>query len=308
MKKLNKIILIVLFFLLFACFLSVNVSANAPMPADRLTIKVSNLPENAVYADIMIKIDENDSNYVDFQPNKFADRYLKAKQIVDYKENGFRSFTFHYKEAKADIKLKINYSLNNSHYVVQFCGGAEYKEYLTQFEDLRNNYNKVKIALLDENFNIIHISEEFELPKVSNAITFSGYVWYDVSNNTIEVKKWINPYFIIFGGFFSILIILLSIGAELLTALLFGFKGKKTLTILIANACTQIVMRLLYIVLPFTYLIETIILEILVYGGEILIYKKCFKDTKVSKIIAYTVIANTLSLILGILLDCYILS
>lgn len=303
---------------MFACFLSVNVSANAPMPADRLTIMVLNLPENAVYADIMIKIDENDSNYVDFQPNKFTDSYLKAKPIVDYAENGFRSFSFHYKDAKTDLKLKFDY---DNRYIAEFCGGAEYNEYLTQFEDLRNNYNKVKIALLDENFNIIHISEEFQLPEVSKAITFNGYVWYDFSDHNIRIDTWDNPYytvgiiydimhngfFVALKGIFSTLIIILSIGTESLTALFFGFKGKKILTIFIVNLCTQIIMRLLYLVLPFTYLIETFILEFLVYGGEILIYKKYFKDTKISTVIAYTVIANTLSLIFGIVLDRYVL-
>ena len=99
---------------------------------------------------------------------------------------------------------------------------------------------------------------------------------------------------------------LMSIGTEVLVSLLFGFRGKRLLIILITNTCTQIIMRLLYLVLPFTYLIETIILEIMVYVTEFLIYKKCFKQEGVAKIVCYTVIANTLSLLLGILLNSYI--
>jgi hypothetical protein len=67
-------------------------------------------------------------------------------------------------------------------------------------------------------------------------------------------------------------------------------------------------MRLLYLVLPFTYLIETIILEIMVYVTEFLIYKKYLKQEKTTTIGWYTVIANTLSLLLGIWFNSYILA
>ena len=66
-------------------------------------------------------------------------------------------------------------------------------------------------------------------------------------------------------------------------------------------------MRVLYFVLPLTYLTETIILEILVYSVEFLIYKRLFPEEDTKKLLLYTVIANTLSLFLGIFLDCYIL-
>jgi hypothetical protein len=99
----------------------------------------------------------------------------------------------------------------------------------------------------------------------------------------------------------------MSIGTETVISLLFGFRGRQTLTVLIVNICSQVIMRLLYLVLPFTYLIETIILEVCVYTAEFLIYKKYFKDISTIKIVGYTITANTLSLLLGIFLDCYIL-
>jgi len=67
-------------------------------------------------------------------------------------------------------------------------------------------------------------------------------------------------------------------------------------------------MRVLYLLLPFAYLIETIILEVLVYGAEFWIYRKKFQEVGTVKIICYTVVANTLSLLLGIFLDCYLLA
>lgn len=100
---------------------------------------------------------------------------------------------------------------------------------------------------------------------------------------------------------------LVSIGTESIIALLFGFKGKRLLSILTVNVCSQIIMRVLSVVLPLTYLIETVILEVLVYGTEFLIYRKRFEQISTTKIAIYTVIANTASLSLGILIDRYIL-
>ena len=86
-----------------------------------------------------------------------------------------------------------------------------------------------------------------------------------------------------------------------------GIIMVRRVAILVVNICSQIIMRSLYLILPFTYLIETIILEVCVYTSEFLIYKRHFKDTSAIKIIGYTITANTLSLLLGIFLDCYIL-
>ena len=47
--------------------------------------------------------------------------------------------------------------------------------------------------------------------------------------------------------------------------------------------------------------------ELKYYDESLVLYKKYFKDTKISTVIAYTVIANTLSLIFGIVLDRYVL-
>lgn len=42
------------------------VFANAPMPADHLTVVLSNIPDDVMYADLLIKISNDDPNFVDF--------------------------------------------------------------------------------------------------------------------------------------------------------------------------------------------------------------------------------------------------
>ena len=304
MKNLKKLFFIVVIVTILASSFVLPVFANAPMPADHLTVVLSNLPDDAVYVDLLVKINQDDPNFVDFQSNNYSDSVSKSSEIVSYSDGSFYSFTFHYKNSKSNIKIEHYY---DDLYYVDFCNGLNYQDYLTQYESLRNHYRDVKVALLDKDFNIIVVSESIQLPKENNAFVFDGKICFDFNTNSLDFDTRINPYFVVFGGFFSILIMLMSIGTETVISLLFGFRGRQTLTILIVNICSQIIMRLLYLVLPFTYLIETIILEVCVYTAEFFIYKKYFKGTSVIKLVGYTLTANTLSLLLGIFLDCYIL-
>ena len=303
MNNAKKLFFVLMLASLLVLSLAMSVSANAPPPAEHLRVLLSNVPDDAVYADLLIKLGKDDSNYVDFQTTAVSATVTEASEIVRYAEDGFCSFTFHYKDAKSNIKIEHSYD----DYCVVFCDGSKHQEYLTQYEDLCRNYRDVKVALLDEEFNIISVSKAVQLPKESSALNFDGVIHFDCSNGRLEYDTSINPYFAVFGGFFSILIMLMSIGTETVTALLFKFRGKQVLTVLIVNICSQIVMRALYLVLPFTYLLETIVLEAFVYTSEFFIYKKHFKDAATSKLLWYTVTANTLSLLFGILLDCYIL-
>lgn len=304
MKNIKKISFAFVCLFLFIVSLPLSVSANAPMPADHLTVAISDIPKEAVYADLLIQINTDDSNYVDFQPNDFADDISNVKEIADYSSDGYRSFTFHYKNAKSNIKLEYYY---DDFYCVNFCNGSEYQDYLTQYEDLLQNYRDIKIAILDKNYKIITVSDAAKLPKEKDLFVFDGDVYYNASEGSVTVEERVNVYYVVFALFYSGVMILLSVGTEFVIALLFTFKGKQLLPILIVNVCTQVVMRALYIMLPFTYLFETIILEMLVYFVEFFVYKRCFKQTTTAKILLYTIVANTASLFLGVVFDGLIL-
>lgn len=301
MKKRYKLIFAILIISVLLCFFNTTVFANAPAPADSLTFELINLPENAVYADILIKIDKDDPQYVDFQPNDFVKAPEDCSALVDYSHNGYCSFTFHYRDAKSEFKI-YNSDEWPDYYSIIFCRGSEYREYLTQYEDLLNNYSDIRLVLMDEDFNIISVSEEAQLPKVSPFIRFSGHVEYDGNENCINIDTDINPYFFlgILYVFPSVFLIFFSVGCELIVAVCFRLWGRKIPTVLIVNFSTQLIMRLAYFLLPFTYLVETIILEVLVYSSEFFVYRKTMKDVKTAKIAVYTVVANTLSLVFGI--------
>ena len=69
------------------------VFANAPMPADHLTVVLSNIPDDVMYADLLVKISNDDPNFVDFQSNNYLDLISKSSEIVSCSDGGFYSFT-----------------------------------------------------------------------------------------------------------------------------------------------------------------------------------------------------------------------
>lgn len=306
MEKIKKGFCVFSLIPLLFCLFALPVSANSPMPADHLWVVFSSLPDGAVYADLLIRIHEQDSNYVDFQPSAYGDEKSDLKEIADYSEEGYRSFSLHYKNAKSNIKIE---HLFEDCYAVEFCSGLEYGEYLTQYEDLMENYRSIKIAILDENYKILSISDSVELPKEEyRAINFYGEIEYDPLENKIAADISLNPYFVIFGSLFSIVGALLSVGIEFLVALLFRFRERQLFTILVVNIFSQIIMRTLYLLLPLSYLVLTIILEALVYTVESIVFIKKIQGVSAWKIVTYTTVANTLSLLIGVWVNGFILA
>ena len=298
MKNIKKALFAFALFTLFVLSFPLSVSANAPAPANSLIVVISDLPEGAVYAELLIKIDTDDANYTDFNPNAFADGASSVRQIVDYSTDGYRSFSFHYKNAQSNIKLEAYY---DGQYCVDFgTDSGSNLNYLTQYEDLLQNYRDIKIAILDKDFNILTVSDAAKLPEKTKLFVFDGDVYYNASDGSITIEERLNNYAVIFGFLYLAAMIGLSVGVELVIGLWFRFRG---MPIFIVNLCSQIVMRALYVILPFTYLVETIVLEILVYLAEFFIYKRCFKQTSTAQILIYTITANTVSLLLGIYCD-----
>ena len=209
MHRKNKLFSTFTLLLLVALALTTTVCANAPEPPDYLTVILSERHEEAVYADLLIKIDPSDSNYTDFSPGIYADHVYSSSEIVAYDDDGYRSFTFHYKNARSDIEINRYY---DKMYYVDFCRGYDYNEFFTQYEALLNEYRDVKVALLDDEFNILVVSDAIRLPKVGKLLEFNGQVTYDIRENSLDFDLWINPYFLIFGGIISALMILISIG------------------------------------------------------------------------------------------------
>ena len=301
---------------LAAALLCLPCLANSPAPSDSLTIELTNLSSNMVYADLLIKIDQTCPEFTPLNHAKLEQTgFAETAQIVTYNQDGFMSFSFHYKNAQSNIKI-FNISDIDPNYVepeyedgqiselaysyVDFCRGLEYNEYLSQYENLLANYNCIKIAILDEKGDIVSVSEEIDISPPGQAYQFYGYIRYDVANEKIDPGITFNTFYALFSAIGTITLMLLSVALEVLVAVIFRLKSKQILAVLLVNIVTQTIMRALYFVLPFTYLVSTIILEMFVYGGEFFAYKMLWKEEKTAKIAIFTVAANTVSLLIGL--------
>lgn len=309
----KKRFVFILCILLASLFLCPTVLANSPAPPDNLCILLQNVPSQAVYADLLVKFKDEDANYVSINnSNLEACSLSDDAPIALYDQDGYQSFTFHYKNAVSDIKISsTDFTADDGtlYCSVTFCKGIEYREFLTQYEDLMKNYSDIKIALLDAVGNILSVSSAFTLPQSNMFHNFYGTFYYDVKTDTVNQNMHLNYAiaFLLYGILFIALFIFLSAGIEVLIAIPFQFKGRRLGTIFLINVLTQLGMRSLHFLLPLPYLVNILLLEALVYTVEYCIYVRIFKDIPRRKILLYTVVANTASLAVGLVLYKFIL-
>lgn len=300
MKRVSTKALACVLLLLLLCALPVQAFANAPGPAAHMTVVLSDLPEGTAYVDLLIKIDQTHKNYVEYVP---APDGPDAHVLADYSEDGFRSFTYHYRDAVSHIAPRPYY---DGYLCVDFADNTNGSG-LTQYEDLCKNYRDIKLVLLDSDMNILQVSGKTRLPALDGIVFFDGLVLYNAAEDHFRASTSVSVYYLFASLVVAVLVMALSVVTELLVAWLFRFRGAKLRLVLTTNLCTQLGMRLLYLLLPFSYLLETVLLELLVYAGEFLIYKKKWQELKPGKIALYTAVANTASLLLGIALDAVLL-
>lgn len=95
-----------------------------------------------------------------------------------------------------------------------------------------------------------------------------------------------------------------TIVTEVLAMRVLGKRNNYQKLVVVTNLVSQLLMHALYLSLysvfykQFVYVV--IVLELLVYAGEFLIYRWKMKSISTGRILIYTVIANTLSLLVGI--------
>lgn len=302
--RIGASVLIILLFLA----MPLPVSANGPPPPPWLSVRVTNLPREAVYADILIRIDETDANFTHINESNLELFGLSIQsEIVGLNIDGFMSFTFHYRDAAADIYIeretittigRVSFGREDGH--AAWLG--------RQLQDLRSNYNDMKIVLLGYSGNVISVSEQFSLPR-----EFERGVWtdlfsltYDHQSGEVSFSAWSNSFRVIFMTIPLIVVIMaVSISLELVTALFFGFRRKKLELVFGTNLATQAIMWVVYYRFLFhlPHIVAILILEAAIYAAEFYIYRthKEMADESTSRLLKYTIVANTLSLIVGVL-------
>lgn len=274
------------------------VLANGPRAASDFHFEVINYPENAVYIDLLIPLGSDDKNYVEFNEKKASEYEIsRSSEIVSYNKDGFISYSFHFVNSSSKMVLKDNPSYN------QFA--------FDNYEDFNYIYTKcrkIKLALLDSNGNIIKVTSKYTINKGGDSYLVDGFITYDAQNNKLEgISTRNNSAMVIFLIFviasywiFPLLITLLTEGI-LAKLFLFNKINKIVMMNLVTNLGLFIFMTYLQSC-GISYLKSLILGELLVYSIEfILLELWYYRFITIIRILIYTLIANTTSLLFTLL-------
>lgn len=258
------------------------VSANSPGPWSDFTVKIVNAPEEMRYIDILVPLSQNEdkySNNLDYLPEPS----WESSPIYTYNKDGYVSHSFHYRSARR---------------LTPATEGIE------SFSLDIHGLPSIKIVALDQNGNILKETEAFDPDPPLFLAVSQGYVEYDYQKNDVQVASKLNKTEIIFYLKLSMIGVLATVLLEWLFAFCFKTILLYTKCVFVTNLITQMVMRILFVLLysfvwP-SYVFWTVLLEILVYVSEYLIYRKFMFAVEKKAILIFTIAANTITLFIGL--------
>lgn len=301
MKKSSRLLALLLTLILMLPLIPLEASANSPPPLPYYMFQIRNLPVNAVYVDLLIPLDKSDESYVEADSGKLPEDFSPDAEIVNYFEEGFRSYTFHYLNAAADISVDEEgcvYFFADSAFVMGQGGEVRYSHEQEIYE-----LGTIRLAVLDRFGNILQVSPVLTLTRRNMFEYLQNKFLYDMQTQEFVVKSRESFFGTTLYMFVSVLGTILTCSLELLVAVPFGIQKHRRGMIFWTNVVSQALMYVLYIVLYsvifWKYRYVVILLEVLVYTGEYLWYSWRIHDVSRRKILLYTVTANTASLMLG---------
>ena len=213
-RKMRNIIII------FCCLMLLPfqmLTASAQAKLENLAVESSGLPDNAVYMDMLISMDENDEAYTPFNKENMKQYSFDTKTIADYNSEGFVSMSYHYKDNLTRMKIQtdVRGDYINSFTLKRRSDGNIYSNYQLVYNLLKED-RQFRIALLDENGGIIQISKPFGITGRKGDLL--GYIKYNAEHNKLSLNyeysgaplwwvRAVNPLYII-GGIIVIIVVI----------------------------------------------------------------------------------------------------
>lgn len=286
MKRFFTIILMLC--LLFGA-LPLAAHANAPAPMPELYFELHNLPEGTVYVDLAVSAPKKQITELAQQP---PEGLSEDCPLVRGEYDGYVSYTFRVRGSRSNI-------VPDEYNCVSFA-----------HEDEIPQWGKVRLVMADAQGQIIKISQPFDIMPKGIFENSLNYFDYDANSDGLQMHTHTSALAWIFYIVISFFGVVLTCGVEWLVGLFFRITAANGDTILKTNACSQIAMRILFLILysflP-RYVLVMVLLEILVYIGEFWVYQKYMYGVSKTKCLWYVFTANTASLLLGLLLNLYVI-
>ena len=277
-------------FSLLLCMTAITAYANAPAPPNHFYCNIENAPQNAAYLDILIEITPHNDEYSAF--NSQENNISADSQIALYNENGYMSLSFHYKNiSRADMGIAYPYFI---------------MDYYNQSIDKISP--TIKAVILDKEGNILQISDAIStVPETTDefarTLTYNANEAAPVLQFNHYYKGSSHPFYYLLSLLIILFRMALSVGIETFAAI--PFKIHPIWKITVINILTQTMLILFMMFSGLSYLTALIIGEVFVYISEFIAYILLYKSIPKWKIAIYTIAANTITLIMGLLMNSY---
>jgi hypothetical protein len=162
-------------------------TAYAYSNAQKLEVDSYNFIDKAYYIDLLIKMDNNDEYYTNFNKDNMDRFEFDKTKLSEYTDgDGYISFSCHYKDIYSDIILnKISFN-NRVISENSFTLNKDLGQDIYVMKALYDEERSFKVAILDKDGNIIQVSEAFEVFNEKKGYIASA-VNYDISNNSFVV-------------------------------------------------------------------------------------------------------------------------
>lgn len=290
MKKYIYKALCILFVLLISLSLvPLPVYANGPAPMPVLCFSLQDLPAGTAYVDLAVCAPESEITQLAQNP---PEGLTKDCPLVRGEYEEYVSYSFRVQGAESNI-------VPDADGVVFFSHADEIPK-----------WGKVRLVMADSSGSILKISKPFNISP-RGLFTFSLNTFtYNAILDILQMDTHVSAFAGIVYMLISIAGLILTCGVEWIVGRLFNLTSLFGKLILVTNIVSQVLMRILFLILYSIlpqYVLVMLILEVLVYVGEFVVYRFQMDCISVRKCIFYAVTANTASLLLGLLLNLYLL-
>lgn len=287
MKKFRKITVLVIM-LMMALVLPFSVYANGPVPNPELNFYLRNLPEGTAYVDLAVCAPETEITELaqDLPEGLAGDCALIRGQYGECV-----SYSFRVRGAQSNIVPDENDCVTFAH-----AGSIP-------------QWGTVRLVMANSSGEVIKVSEAFDIVPKGLFDYSLNHFEYDAAADSLQMDTEFSGVAVLLYLVISGAGLVLTCGVEWCVGKIFKLTEWFGRLILLTNVVSQLLMRILFVVLyPVIphYALLMLLLEVLVYAGEFVVYRMKMYYINTKKCLFYVFAANTASLLLGLLLNLYL--